>query len=235
MRADQAEVLAFHGSDAVMETTLVSSNVVVIATAFNPSVVRESFLHAIGVVTPKSILAGFVFSEQVVNVPTKRFNILVVPQQLQVVPVERADAHEVVRTVVPAIVKALPHTPYVAAGINFVWHLSPTDETLEQATRRLFGAQAGPLADVFAAEDACFGFFASKDLAGVRLKADIKPIHVKAPGMPRREGIQCAFNFHVDLTEADAAAEVSALCARWRELDALAEELSGRLARGGAA
>lgn len=217
-----------------MDPTLVTSNIVVIANAFNPSAVRESFLIEIGVVPRESILAGFVFSEQLVNVPTRDFNILVVPQQLQLVPAKGADASEVARSVVPAIVRALPHTPYVAAGINFIWDIWPTAETVAQATRRLFGGHAGVLADVFASDDARFGFFASKDLGAVRLKADIKPVHAMAHGEPRREGIHCAFNFHVDLTAAGASAEVSALCERWREFDELARELTARLSRGGA-
>ena len=51
-----------------MERKLTSTNAVVIANAFNPSVVRESFLNKIGVVTADEVKPGFIFSEQVANV-----------------------------------------------------------------------------------------------------------------------------------------------------------------------
>lgn len=211
-----------------MERKLVSTNAVVIANAFNPSVVRESFLNKIGVVAPDEVKPGFIFSEQVANVSTARFTLLVLPQQLQVAPVERVGAGEVVGSVIVSLVKALPHTPYVAAGINFVWHLAPQDETVAEATRRLFAGNASPLRDAFDVPNANarFGFFASKDLGSVRLKLDVKPAHLLSPdGVKGGELVQCSFNFHRDVATATALADVTELCERWTEFERLSEEL----------
>jgi len=215
-----------------MEWKLASTTAVVIANAFNPSVVRESFLNKIGVIAPEEVQAGFVFSDQVANVSTARFTLLVLPQQLQVAPVERAGAGPVVGPVIIKLVTALPHTPYVAAGINFVWHLTPEDETVADATRRLFAGIASPLREAFEGPDANarFGFFASKDLGSVRLKLDVKPAREIAPdGAKGSELMQCSFNFHRDVAPATAPADVAELCDRWAEFEQLSEALVAKL------
>lgn len=220
-----------------MNRSLVSANVVVTANAFNPSVVRESFLLATKILTAESPLGpGFVFSDQVANVPTARFNLLVVPQQLQFAPIldDRTAAGELVLSVVAPLVEALPHTPYEAAGINFIWQLQPEGESVAEASRRLFGARGSALRDVFDVPDAHFGFFASKDLGAVRLKLDIKPVHKVAPDGSRNEAIHCAFNFHRDLTEKPASVQVRELCSRWSEFDRLSEELTSSIDTGNA-
>lgn len=217
-----------------MERSLNSSNVVINANVFNPSVFRESFLADRGVLSPEGKLEpGFIFSDQVVSVPTKDFTLLVVAQQLQLVLVQsvRANSHEIVRSVIPPIVEELPHTPYTAAGINFVWFVVP-EETLAVVTRRLFPNARSIFGDVFDVPDACFGYFASKDLDGVRLRADVKPVIVEEDKQ-RREVIQCVLNFHMDLAGQDAAPQkISELCGRWREFDELSEMLVGRIAGG---
>jgi hypothetical protein len=218
-----------------MERILNSRNVLIAANAFNPSVIRESFLMKQGVLHSEGNLEpGFVFSDQIVNVPTKKFTLIVVPQQLQLVLVERADAHELVKSIVPSIIKALPHTPYTAIGLNFVWLIVP-EEPLDVATRRLFSASGSVFGDAFDTPDSCFGFFASKDIGAVRLRADVKPVRVEVEAnadKSKHEMIQCAFNFHVDLTTETAVEKITALCDRWQEFDSLSEELFKRIERG---
>lgn len=217
-----------------MQLVPVARNAIVVANAFNPSVIRESFLQSTGVLSSGAVLGpGFVFSDQVVGVPTAQFNLVVVPQQLQVTPASREGAREIVRGVIVPIVSALPHTPYTAAGVNFVWHIQTDDDTVARSTRRLFAGHASSLGDVFDVPDARFGFFASKDLGNVRLKIDVKPVQVLlGPEQSAREVIQCAYNFHMDLSVGVAVDMVDSMCVRWNEFDQLAEEFSNRIRRG---
>ena len=212
----------------MVERTLVGFNATIVAQSFNPSIVREAWLMKRGLLAEGSIAPGFVFSDQVVRVPTERFSLIVVPPQLQLAPTTREIAAEVMRDVLAPLVLALPHTPMSAAGINMIWHIDPGTESVESLTKRLFAPKGLDLADEFGTADARFGCYMSKDLGLCRLKLDIKPVALKTVDDTRRL-LQCAFNFHRELSPDEAPKEICELLDHWAEYDGLSEHLTDKV------
>jgi hypothetical protein len=215
-----------------MKAILSAFNALITANSFNPSVFRETWLVAKGFLLDSDLLPGFVFSDQVAHVQSQRFGLLVVPQQLQFVPGNRASARQLVTDMLARLVRELPHTPFLGVGVNFVWHLQPDGESMAEATRRLFAANAvSAIFQEFGASDAHFGAYMSKDIGGARLRLTINPKRVKMsvanqpPSM--HDMIECSFNFHRDAEGDNAVHTIAGHLERWAEYD----ETSERFAR----
>ena len=205
-----------------MQAEIAGFNAVILASVFNPSVFRETWLVERDILAAADILPGFLFSEQAVHVPTARYTLTVIPQQLQFAPAARDVAREIVPAVVGQIVRGLPHTPLTAVGLNFIWRIDPEGDALPALTRRLFLPAQFPLAADFTAEDARFGVYCSKNVHECRLRLDIKPA---VDGK-----IQLGFNFNRDVASGGPSDAICAVLDRWTEFDAFAEELVTRLA-----
>ena len=193
-----------------MSLELVRSNLVIAARHFNPSVFSQLWLVRNGIMEEQEFSSGCVFTEQAVNIDSHEFAMLVVPPQLQFAPkVTPGEQASLIVTKVGGIVRALPHTPYTAIGLNFFWHVRPEDGSVVALTRGLFYNGTHPLSELFNTEDARFGAYFSKDSLGSRLKLDAKPLTVQRKE-ERTEVLQFAFNFHLDLPE-DRDKAVSAI------------------------
>ena len=184
-----------------MPIELAGCNLVITAQHFNPSIFSQLWLVRNEVVSEDDFSHGSVFSDQVVNVESPQFGLLVVPAQMQFVPkVPRHLQGGLVAEKVGRIVRALPHTPYTAIGLNFFWHIEPEDGNIPGLTRSLFYDSGRKICRLFDAEDARFGAYFSRDILGCRLRLDVRPFTPQT-GDERREFVQFAFNFHLDLPQ----------------------------------
>jgi hypothetical protein len=197
---------------------------VVVAQQFNPSVVSQMWLVRNGLLDEDDFLRGCLFSDVVVQVRSRRFAMLIIPEQLQFIPeVPQEEEQAMVAEKVGTIVRTLPHTPFRALGLNFRWQLTPRNGDVARVTRDLFFRERSPLYQSFASEDALFGGYLSKNALGFRLKLDVRPIQVQeSQGQETR--IQFAFNFHVDLGD-DAAQRIEGHLLRWNEVRLEAERI----------
>lgn len=206
----------------------VGSSVVVVAHQFNPSVVSEVWLDRHGLLREEDKQEGCIFTDAIVNVRSRNYNLLVTPDQLQFSPKGAPEAHQpLIIANVGAIIELLPHIPYSGVGLNFIWHFDPRPESVAVASRRLFFRAEVPIFRHFQSEDSQFGSYLSKDLFGGRLKLDIKPVIRTAiqPSEARlTPGINFAFNFHRDLKPEENQAElIRGMLARWNEASEVAE------------
>jgi len=147
-----------------------------------------------------------------VNLDVGRFALFVVPPQLLFVPkVPVASQQALVVEAVGSIVRSLPHTPFVGAGLNFTWEVWPEHEDLGRLSRRLFSVPEGALFQAFEADDARFGTYVSKATLGCRLRLDIKPVN---EGL---EKLRLFCNFHVDIQQNsdNALQDILQHLARW--------------------
>jgi len=184
-----------------MPIELARSNLVITAHQFNPSIFSQLWLVRNEIVREDEFSAGCLFSDQAVNVESEQFGLLVVPPQMQFVPKAPPDRQaDLVSEKVGAIVRTLPHTPYNAIGLNFLWHVEPEHGDVAALTRKLFYDPDRRICQLFDAEDARFGAYFSKDMLGCRLKLDVTPI-TRQTQDERRELVQFAFNFHLDLPQ----------------------------------
>ncbi|MBN2579063.1 MAG: hypothetical protein JXB10_08740 [Pirellulales bacterium] len=182
-----------------MAIQLVSSSVVVAAQHFNPSVAGQHWLVTNNVVFLDEIQVGSVFTDMFVQVSTRDFNLLIVPENCQIHIARHVDPEKQQKLIsdrLGKIITLLPHTPYTGVGLNFIWHFFPDNETVEAACRRLFFSESMALHRLFNSIDARFGGYLSKNWKSFRLRLDIKPIMIALPDGQQNELIQLAFNYH---------------------------------------
>ncbi len=184
-----------------------TSNAVIVAHQFNPSVVNQLWLVDNDIVSRDGFQEGCAFSDMVVNVNARDFSLFVSPEQLQFVP-KGADGAEgaLIQTRLGKFVQSVPHTPFAGLGLNFVWMVS--DDDLPALSRKLFFRPEEPLFREFESEDARFGAYLSRDFHGGRLKLDIRPVTLKLRESGESvERLQFAFNLHFDVPAGGRGAE----------------------------
>lgn len=200
-----------------MPWTQAGAAAVVVAQQFNPSVVTQLWLRDNNILATNDFLDGSIFTDFVVQVRSRSFHMLVLQDQLQFVPaVPATEQQQLVVNKLGAIINLLPHTPYRALGLNFSWHLTPAGGDIGVATRVLFCRDEYPLYQHFGEANAHFGAYLSKNVAGFRLRLDIKPVVVAVEG-GQENRIQFGFNFHRDIADGGAIQIIEGLH-RWDEV-----------------
>jgi hypothetical protein len=166
-----------------------------------------------------------VFTDLLAGVRSRKFDLVVVPEQMQFAPKVPPDAEaDLVSAVVGRFVERLPHTPYRAAGLNFVWQLIPEDKDAVGVARRLFYCPDRPLHQLFSSEDARYGGYMSKNLFGCRLRLDVKPISLEAEEVKDR--LQFVFNYHLNVPSERPVEAIKQLLQRWQEAKAEAQKIA---------
>jgi len=186
---------------------LFNQNLIVAATNFNVTLITQVWLRDNGVVLDSEFTGPMLFTPGLVQLETELFRFLATPNQIQVEPKCSDDrTQQIFSERIGRFVSLLPHTPYVATGINFVWHYKPVDgRTIQQVSKQAFFRADAPFAHLFDSEDAKFGAYFSKDEFGIfRLRLTIGPIEMQFPDRPTmEERIQFAFNYHCESRTAD--------------------------------
>ncbi len=202
-----------------MSFELVASNAVIAARQFNPSVIGQLWLVRNGILKEDDFCTGCLYADTVVQVKSREFDLMVIPQQCQFAPkVDRAHEQGLLVDKVGTIARLLPHTPYRAIGLNFIWHLSLEAADIHSISRDLFFKEDGPLHHEFDIENARYGAYMSKDMWGGRLKLDVKPITVDSDEK-QTEKIQFAFNFNRDVVdEEDPVACIEQVLQQWNNV-----------------
>lgn len=204
-----------------MTVRLVNSSAVVVAHHFNPSITSQIWLVDNGILLREEFESGSVFTDMFAQAQTRRFHLLIVPDKCQItLAPEVGTQPELIVERIVKLVRTLPHTPYRAAGMNFVWHFVPDRQNgaIDALCRRLFYVSESPLHGFFDVENARFGGYLSKDSLGCRLNLDIKPILADAPKIGEPTLLEFAFNYHVDVAgHDDPVAEIEHVFMRWNE------------------
>jgi hypothetical protein len=210
-----------------MSFRLMEPNAVVVARQFNPSIVSQMWLANTGIVPEGGFGEDFAFTPMFAQVVTDQFALQIIPERLQFTPKVPVDAQRVLITEkVGALVRALPHTPYTAVGLNFPFHLVPDQVDVRDFTRSLFFVPGSPAHQAFDTPDARFGGYMSRDVLGCRLKLDVKPGVLRSPAGADTHFVGLEFNFHRDVAPGpNAAEEVVEVLERWDEAKALACEI----------
>lgn len=214
-----------------MKMEMNPANVVIIARQFNPSIISQYWLIKNGIFTEEEIQPDSIFSPVIANVHSTDCQVLVLPEQLQFTS-KLADqsGQELLISKLGKIVQTLPHTPFVAVGMNFSWQVYDDDDASNAVLgRKLFFRDDSPLYKYFDVDDARFGSYMSRDIMGCRLKLDIKPVTVPCPGGTSNR-LLFGFNFHLQLTEEDKAESILDLFQKWDEAKETAVSLMKQIA-----
>lgn len=192
----------------------------------NPSILSETWLTRHNIVAENQLQEGSIFSPQAVQFKAELYEMLVLPDRLQVMPTGPAEhQREVVVSTIGRIVELLPHTPYSAAGLNFFWEIRADDFAIYN--RGSFGPANRAVQNYFNTPDCRFGFYGSRDALGVRLKLETKP-HRKLDD-PHNEHVGLYFNFHKDLTDGDTAQQINDLISIWDDAYILSRQITEAL------
>lgn len=210
-----------------MESSLKTANVVIAARQFNPTIFDQIWLLDNELATREDFRGENVFTltPPFVQFRAPAFALVVLPDQLQFAPQpvnERAG--QLILDKVGRIVELLPQTPYVAVGLNYVWHLIPDASQFAGFCKDLFSKE-NPLFAAFDVDDARYGGYLSKNVLGARLKLDIKPVTIGAPP-EGSEALQFAFNYNLDLPRSAAAVDqILDMLRRWDEARNQSQEI----------
>lgn len=193
----------------ILAMKLVNENVIVTASALNPSVFSPAFLERLGLAQEEQF-GPVILTPGLSQLSTGRYEILVTPDRLQFIPKGEDDQaiYFIVREILWPILQALPHTPYKSVGMNFIWHIDGGDPN---TTRRLFENPSGIFAGECESPDAKFGAYFSRDMpggSGARLRATMLPARMNGENV-----IQSSFNF--DKSVAGEIAAIEPMLSYW--------------------
>ncbi len=184
-------------------------SIVLRAQAMNPSIFSQSWLIEQKLAEPGELREGkSITLPHMAQHKIQDLLMIVTPPRLQV-NFQRTDDSSFGRAteLVGEIAGTLPHTPYIALGINFEDRLHLPADEFSSALRTLFLSSSGPFAEHFSVENARFGGYFSTDVGAVRLKLDIKP----AVAEDDNEMLVFNSNFHIELQHLERQERVSAI------------------------
>lgn len=175
-------------------------NIVILANNFNPSVINHHWLITNKLLSESDILPNSLFASNGIQLSTEKFNLIVLPDQLQLNIINSKDGVEVVNMFLLPLVDKIQGTPFRACGINFNWFISDSDKNIHSLSKEYFYNKNLSFINDFNDDTSKYGVYLSKDFNGSRLKLDIKPISARKVDEPlTSDYIQLAFNFHKDL------------------------------------
>lgn len=206
-------------------------NVVVIASNFNISIMTPVWLFKYDIFTEEE-LKGSTCLPVVVEVRTKDFNFNLVPDRMQFsVNPACDDVKGLISAKVEKIITLLPHTPFVAAGLNFTYHVSPEDGNISSLGRSLFYNEKAKLFEGLDTDDVRFGGYFSRDIIDTRMRLDAKPVTLKM-GDQEEEKLQFSFNFNINLKPDDGPDKIIELFAKWDQAEKISKEITEKVQQG---
>jgi hypothetical protein len=202
-----------------MTISLINSAVVVAAQHFNPSVAGQYWLIQNGIVLKEEFGIGAVFTDVLVQVPTRDFLLVVTPENCQFMPAPNYERQqELIAERMGRFLTLIPHTPFTAVGLNFAWQFFPEHVSINDACRRLFFVETSALHSQFDLPDARFGAYLSMDVWDCRLRVEARPTLVSLPDGQQSHYIQFAFNYHLGVMgRPKPVDDVIKLLGRWQQ------------------
>jgi len=206
------------------------TSVVLVANEINLSIFKPIWLGQTNILRPDELAGDCVISPGALQIPTTQFNLLVLPNQLQLAFAEMGDevVIEPLNRVLGGILRNLPHTPFVALGINFDFFVGPNDlGRFADWSKDLFASRSALAVCENPADNLRFGAYFSLDSEGMRLKINVRPIKgaVAAPKVVEQlqtaaEWMHFNFNYHLDLNSAAPAQNALETLVKWSSVAA---------------
>lgn len=210
--------------DAGIKASQIDASAVVTGSDVNLSIFKPLWLRQAKILTEDEISAEILVSPAAINIPTPKFELLILPNRIQMRFFGSGcnDARTDLLRVMGGIVEMLPHTPYTGVGLNFKNVLTlPAGSDFFTWNRQVF---ATPWAEDQATKDnePRFGCYFSVNTLGMRLKVDVKPINptpelikiVKSLALGE-DYMQMVFNYHVDLKELTDVGSIIKILEKW--------------------
>ena len=204
-------------------------NIVIIANNFNTSIINTVWLYKNNIFSEKEI-QGSTSLPIMVEVQAKDYIFHLIPDRLQfsVNPMYEA-AKELLISKIGKLIQLLPHTPFSAAGLNFTYHVKPSDEDISKLSRSLFCNNQSKLFNNLTTDDVRFGGYFSKNLIGTRFRLDAKPITISKKAI-KEEFLQFSYNFNINLNVDDSnTTKIIDLFNKWDEAKKICNKLTSNI------
>lgn len=224
---------------AKARSVFAGASVVLVANEINLSIFRPMWLGQMNILRPDEIANDCVISPAAIQIPTPQFNLLILPNQLQMAFAEMDDAAviEPLNRVLGGILKNLPHTPLIAMGMNFDFFVGPDDlKQFAEWNKSLFASGFASLVCGNPAGHPRFGAYFSTLFEGMRLKINTKPVHgaVAAPKVVEAlkvatEWMHFNFNYHLDLKPDAPTQHAIESIAKWNVVAAKTRLIIGEI------
>ncbi|HEU4583652.1 MAG TPA: hypothetical protein VFS67_35580 [Polyangiaceae bacterium] len=175
---------------------LTQGTAVVTANRFNPSVLSQIWFVKNGITGENDFGPTSILSPEFVQIGTTNFNLFCTAEHLQFAPVgETSTWGKLTRETLGKILQTLPHTPFTAIGLNFIWRIRLNEGREGESLRQAFAGSSSVYRH-FQEPNARFGAYLSKDYNGMRMRLTTLPTS-KDGG----ESLSMTFNFHRALGE----------------------------------
>lgn len=193
-------------------------NIKIVAQGFNPPLFTEYWLKKENFIPENiDILPNSISTPQFVQISSKKFHLLVLPDQLQF---SITDDSKLGIDFIKSVVEKMPSLTYIAMGFNFDYFVP--DKEIKHG---LFFVPANKLFQEFKVVDAKFGTFISKNFENSRLALTVKPTKAIDPKGIESDVYHYSINYHFDLTKGDSKSVINSGLNQWNKYSKYAEKL----------
>lgn len=196
----------------------VGKNIKILAQGFNPPLFNEYWLKKENFIPDDiTVLPNSISTPQFVQIFSKKFNLMVLPDQLQF---NIIDNSILATEFIKSVVEKVPSLTYIAMGLNFDYFVP--DKEIKPG---LFFIPKNNLYQEFRTSDAKYGSFLGKNFENSRLSLTIKPTKGIDPKGKESDFYHYSINFHIDLTKVDAKSVIISTIGQWNKFDKYSEKL----------
>lgn len=211
------------------EIELKNCNVVVIANIFNLSIINTVWLFKNNIFSEDD-LKGSTSLPVFVEVKSKKFHFTLVPERLQYsIDPKMENPKESIDSKIGTFIRTLPHTPYTACGLNFIYHVKPEKGDLYALSRSLFCNERSRLFEDLDTDDVRFGGYFSRDLIETKFRLDAKPVKINQPQEKDKEVLQFSYNFNISLSPDDDYHSIISLFEKWDQAQRITLDLTNKI------
>jgi hypothetical protein len=193
-------------------------NIKIVAQGFNPPLFTEYWLKKENFIPDNLEITPLPISTpQFTQIASKKFLLLVLPDQLQL---NITDDTRLGIDFIMNVVEKVPSLKYIAMGFNFDYFV-PDNEI----KHGFFYVTGNKLFHEFNASDAKYGTFLSKNFEDSRLSVSVKPTKAIDPKNVEIDVYHFSINFHFNLIQHDGKATIVSSLDKWNTYKKYAEKL----------
>jgi hypothetical protein len=218
------------------------TSVVLVTSEMELSQFKPVWLAKMDMLKPEEISPSCLITPHAIQIPTEVFNLLILPEKLQMVFAE--DREEVVveplNRILGGILTKIGPIPARAMGVNFDYFFGPAPAVDFGAwNRKLFSSVLSAEMTSETIVNHRFGSYVSFAFEGFRLKIKFSPVKgaVAAPAIIEQlqnatEWMQANFNFHLDLSQNDPTGAAHEALLKWKKAADKAREILHQIPSG---
>lgn len=185
-------------------------NIKIIAQGFNPPLFTEYWLKKEKFIPDDiDVLPTAISTPQFVQISSKKFNLIVLPDQLQFSII---DDTKLGIDFIKTVIEKVPSLTYIAMGFNFDYFVPD-----KEVKHGLFFVPANKLYQEFRVADAKLGTILSKNFENSRLSLTAKPTKAIDPKGIESEVYHYSINYHFDLKRPDNKSIIVAAVDNWNK------------------